>query len=295
MAFSWAHMAAGKTREQVLQEEAEKQAKAAAAQKIKDEEDRVCLLKKQEYEERMLRHKQHQQEESLKKQEQARERARIAEEARKAREALRTRENGYWSHTTEYEEGSPRDVDREFNVRVIRWIQEWFTNWGDVLFELKTLKQLEEKFYEHFCPWLITQFSRDSSDVKYYIERTTAWERKTASAGDITTIPPRKQYELIQQWVKEQEKDSGRPWEEWRVWTPAKHITWPNVFRILTKKSVSFEKGLIGVTGVTGVTGDEKAITWNVSVPYKTVRFNKKPITQAERERRARQDFEDIW
>ena len=45
MAFSWAHMAAGKTREQVLQEEAEKQAKAAAAQKIKDEEDRVCLLK----------------------------------------------------------------------------------------------------------------------------------------------------------------------------------------------------------------------------------------------------------
>jgi len=101
MAFSWAHMAAGKTREQVLQEEAEKQAKAAAAQKIKDEEDRVCLLKKQVYEARMLRHKQHQQEESLKKQEQARERARIAEEARKARDALRTRENGYWSHTTE--------------------------------------------------------------------------------------------------------------------------------------------------------------------------------------------------
>ena len=289
MAFSWAHIVAGKTLGQVLREKAEKQAKeakAAAAQKIKDEEDRVCLLKKQEYEERMLRHKQHQQEEYLKKQEQAREREeRIAEEerkARKARDALRTRENGYWSRTTtKYEEGSPRDVDPKFNVRVIDFIQLWFTIWGDVLFELKTLKQLEEKFYEHFCPWLITQFSRDSSEVKYYIE--------TKAGGDITTIPSHTQYVLVQLWVEEQEKTYREPWAELSVWTPAKHITWPNVLRILTKKSVSFRQGLVSVSG------DKKTLNWKVSFPYKTVKFNKKAISPAEQARRSQQALESLW
>lgn len=286
MAYTWAHRAAGKTVEQVAQEETNKRIKAAAAQKRKDEEDRVCLEKKVEYLKQIERHKQHQQDEFLKKQvlacERARERAQRAEEEQKARNALHTRVNGYWTCATEFEEGLPREVDPEFNLRVLQYVQAWFLNWGEeVLVKLETLQELEEKFYEHFCPWLITQFSRDSSEVKYYIE--------TKAGGDITTIPSHTQYILIQLWVKEQEKTYSEPWAELSVWTPAKHITWPNVLRILTKKSVSFRQGLVSVTG------SKKTLNWKVSFPYKTVKFNKKTISPAEQARRSQQALESLW
>jgi hypothetical protein len=278
MAFNWARLAAGQKVTNVeLREEAA--AKAAAEQKI---ESKKAQIRQQQCQERQLRTKQ-----ADLKREQARETARIAEEMRqKERAESLTREKGHWCFHTypkQYEEGEWRDVDREFNERVVRWVQEWFTVWGDVLFKLETLDALEQKYYEHWCPWLLKQFSRDSSDVERYITQN-------APSTDGGIPKPSVQYKLIQQWVTEKERQPGsRPWEEWRVWTPAKHITWAKVSRVLTKKSTSFEKGI--------VTKGEKggSITWNVVSPYKTIRFKAKPLTRAQQERKQKEDFDDIW
>jgi hypothetical protein len=288
MAFNWARMAAGQkvTNSQL---EAESKAKTEAEDKFLDEQRRV---QREKNEAAYLRQKLAAQEKAYEyeMQKQAYEIARIAEKAREEKRALAlTREKGYWcNHTyrvqyadhSEYLVPGAREFPKGCNERALKWVQEWFTVWGDKLKEVTTLAELKQLYYEHWCPWLISKYSRTSHEVERYIERH--------NPSTDTGIPPATQYKLVQEWVKSMEKPGNRPWDDYCVWTPAKHITWENVLYIMTKSSGAFKDGLIEITGT--------QITWIVELsPYKTIKFKDKPLTKAQAQAKKQRDHDDMW
>jgi hypothetical protein len=271
--------------------EAETKAKAEAAEKIRVEQARA---EQQKYEDRQLRAQFAitGKEKEYEKQKQLRKIARLAEEAEdKKRAESYTRDKGYWSKHTyraQYADSSQYSVpgEREFpkgcNERALNWVQEWLNVWGDKLKEVTTLAELEQLYYEHWCPWLIRTFYRTSHEVESYIK-----EHNPSTHAGIPNVPPATQYKLIQEWVKHVEKPGSRPWNDYNVWTPAKHITWENVLHIMRKSSGAFKDGLIEITG--------PRITWLVELsPYKCIEFKDKPLTKAQ-QARMRDDDDDMW
>lgn len=286
MAFNWALKAQGKN---VLNTEIESiaRAKAAKEEEIQNEKDRVIReQRKQEHEAQQARSAliAEKYANDLKLHQKELDALRVKQEERAKR---LTREKGHWeSHSINYaDESEKREPDLEFNERVVKFVQLWLTVFGDIIMKNDiSIAELEQLFYKHYCPWLIKRFSRCSNAIESHI-------RKTYPTDDYSNndhVSPAMQYQEIQNWVSKEEKIPGaRPWQEYDVWTPAKWITWKNVFRVLTKNSKTFPGGIAILNG--------NKLRWNVACPYETVYVKNKPLSEAQMRRRAQQLEDDYY
>jgi hypothetical protein len=305
MAFNWARMAAGqKVTNAQLEEEAK--AKVERAETIRLQQAQAEMqqahAKMQQAQAAMQQYREQQVNSQLAKAGKDKELAQLQqlreaiEEAEKKKLAESyTREQGHWcTHTyrarfadsSRYLSAGERKYPKGCNERALRWVQEWFTVWGDKLKEAKTLGELEQLYYDHWCPWLIRKFYRTANAVESYIK----YHNPSTDAGAPPVLSSNVQYKLIQDWVTSVEEPGCRPWTEYDIWTPAKNITWENVLHIMRKYSGAFENGIIDIAG--HHKNPQSKITWVVELsPYETIEFESKPLTRAQQDRMRDDDW----
>ena len=75
-------------------------------------------------------------------------------------------------------------------------------------------------------------------------------------------------------------KWQDNPYKKYRIYNPAKNITFENVLYAMSTQSGTFEGGLLKIHGF--YKNDASPIEWQVKMPYVSTRFVDPPLTDAQ-------------
>ena len=206
-----------------------------------------------------------------------------------AKEENRTRDatNGNWHphfFPLEYGDNGPRSPRmRPPSVLkiVLSFLQRWCTVHGLKLVECKTIQDLRHAFYRHFMPWIFANFQSDGHEAEAFVYGNRSCDLSFEEA-----------YLRLQEWVMSQ-KGQDNPYKKYRIYNPAKNITFENVLYAMSTKSGTFEGGLLKIHGF--YKNDASPIEWQVEMPYVSTRFVDPPLTDVQKKRLQESYSDDDW
>jgi len=190
------------------------------------------------------------------------------DEAEKMTESAK---NGTWHRylfPSEYGPCPPRERPPNVPKIVLAFLQRWCTVHGLKLVECKTIQDLRHAFYRHFMPWIFANFQSDGHAAEAFVYKTRSCDLSFEEA-----------YLRLQEWVMSQ-KGQDNPYKKYRIYNPAKNITFFNVLYAMSTKSGTFERGLLKIHGF--YKNDASPIEWQVKMPYVSTRFVDPPLTDAQ-------------
>ena len=169
---------------------------------------------------------------------------------------------------SEYGPCPPRVRPQKVLKIVLSFLQRWCTVHGPDLVKCETIQDLRHAFYRHFMPWIFANFQSDGHEAEAFVYKTRSCDLSFQEA-----------YLRLQEWVMSQ-KGQDNPYKKYRIYNPAKNITFENVLYAMSTKSGTFEGGLLKIHGF--YKNDASPIEWQVKMPYVSTRFVDPPLTDAQ-------------